>query len=55
MSVKSYNNSAYIALRRNLRKNQTDTERKLWQKLRNKQILGLKFFRQYSVGIYILE
>jgi len=41
--------------RRNLRKASTDAERKLWSKLRNKQLSGLKFFRQYSVGSYILD
>lgn len=41
--------------RRNLRKRQTDAEYKLWQHLRNKQINGFKFYRQYSVGSYILD
>jgi ATP-dependent helicase HrpA len=50
-----YNNSNLKERRRNLRKSQTDAERKLWQILRNKQINGLKFFRQYSVGNYILD
>ena len=41
--------------RKELRKNQTDAERILWQKIKNKQINNLKFFRQYSVGPYILD
>ncbi len=41
--------------RRDLRKNLTDAERKLWLKLRNKQLYGLKFFRQYGAGSYILD
>lgn len=41
--------------RRKLRRNQTDAERVLWQKLRNKQLYGMKFFRQYSVDAYILD
>jgi|SRR3989338_4132835 len=41
--------------RRTLRKNFTDAERKLWSKLRSKQLLGFKFFRQYSIGHYILD
>jgi len=40
--------------RRNLRKNFTDAECKIWSKLRSKQ-QGYKFFRQYSVGPYILD
>jgi very-short-patch-repair endonuclease len=37
------------------RKNQTDVEKILWHHLRNKQIEGLKFRRQYPVGSYILD
>jgi len=40
---------------KNLRKNQTDAERKLWRMLRNRQLDGLKFRRQYSVDKYILD
>ena len=41
--------------RRELRKNQTDLERLLWMQLRNKQLEGVKFFRQYSIGAYIVD
>ena len=41
--------------RRELRRNQTDAEKALWAHLRNKQFYGLKFFRQYSIGPYILD
>ena len=37
-----------------LRKNQTDAESLLWAHLRNKQLNDLKFYRQYSVGKYIV-
>jgi very-short-patch-repair endonuclease len=40
---------------RDLRKNQTDAERKLWSKLRNRQLVGVKFRRQFAVGRYILD
>ena len=50
-----YNNASIKDLRRNLRKNQTDVERNLWNILRNRQMRGLKFIRQYSVGTYILD
>ncbi|MCJ7508219.1 MAG: endonuclease domain-containing protein [candidate division Zixibacteria bacterium] len=40
---------------RNLRKNQTDTERKLWSILRNRQLASVKFRRQFSIGRYILD
>jgi len=38
-----------------LRENATDAERKLWSILRSRRMAGLKFFRQYSVGPYILD
>jgi very-short-patch-repair endonuclease len=41
--------------RRELRRNQTDAEKALWAHLRNKQFYGVKFFRQYSIGPYILD
>lgn len=41
--------------RRELRRNQTDAERAFWSKVRNKQFFGMKFFRQYSFGPYILD
>jgi len=41
--------------RRELRRNQSDAERALWARVRNKQFFGMKFFRQYSIGPYILD
>lgn len=41
--------------RQSLRRNHTDAENKLWYHLRNKQFLGMKFFRQYGVGPYIAD
>ncbi len=38
-----------------LRRNQTDAEKKLWSILRNRQLAGVKFRRQFSVGRYILD
>lgn len=40
---------------RSLRKNFTDTERILWQKLRGVQVGGYKFRRQFPIGGYILD
>ncbi len=50
-----YNDPEYKQRRRGLRRNQTDAEKILWMKLRNRQLCGMKFFRQYSFGIYILD
>ena len=49
------NDPALKQRRRELRRNQSDAERALWAKLRNKQFFGMKFFRQYSIGPYILD
>ncbi|MBT9129979.1 MAG: hypothetical protein DDT41_00243 [candidate division WS2 bacterium] len=38
-----------------LRKSQTDAERKLWSILRNRQLCGIKFRRQFSIDRYILD
>ena len=40
---------------RTLRRNQTDAEKKLWTILRNRQLNGIKFRRQFPVGKYILD
>ncbi len=50
-----YNNPDKKNFRKSLRKTQTEAERKIWNCVRNKKLLGLKFFRQYSVGDYILD
>ena len=40
---------------RSLRRKQTDIERALWSILRNRQLQGVKFRRQFPVGKYILD
>jgi adenine-specific DNA-methyltransferase len=40
---------------RELRRNLTDGEKKLWRLLRNRQLVGVKFRRQFSIGSYILD
>ena len=40
---------------KNLRKNSTIQEQKLWSLIRNKQLKGLKFTRQYPIGNYIVD
>jgi len=44
-----------IAFARGLRQKQTDAERLLWGKLRNKQLEGAKFRRQQPIGPYIVD
>jgi very-short-patch-repair endonuclease len=40
---------------RKLRRNQTEAERIMWQYLRNRQFLGIKFRRQQIIGEYIVD
>lgn len=40
---------------RHLRRNQTNGERALWQKLRAKRCHGLKFRRQVNIGPYVVD
>jgi len=49
------NDPALKQRRRELRRNQTETEKTLWAYLRKRQLYGMKFFRQYSIGPYILD
>ena len=42
-------------LARELRKNQTPQEKKVWDMLRNHQIYGYEFRRQYPIGDYIVD
>jgi len=38
-----------------LRKNQTDAEKVLWQQLRNRRLKGYKFKRQVPINHYIVD
>jgi very-short-patch-repair endonuclease len=50
------NNLKYLKQnRRNLRNNLTPAEAALWKLLKSKQLEGIKFRRQHSVGNYILD
>ena len=40
---------------RSLRHNSTDAERLLWQRLRNRQLAGLKFRRQEPIGSFVVD
>jgi len=51
----TYNDPIFKERRRFLRRDQTEAEERLWQCLRNRKLNGYKFFRQYSVGPYILD
>jgi very-short-patch-repair endonuclease len=40
---------------RSLRSNPTDSEQRLWSRLRRKQILGVQFYRQRPIGRYVVD
>ena len=49
-----YNKNLKI-LARDLRKNMTDAERRLWSKIRRKQLKEFQFYRQKNIGDYIVD
>ena len=40
---------------RDLRKNPTEAEKKVWSKLRNRQLENYRFYRQFVIGCYIVD
>lgn len=50
-----FNKTSEKEKRRNLRNNMPSAEALVWSKLRNSQVLGHKFRRQYSVGPYVID
>ncbi|OGY50816.1 MAG: hypothetical protein A3J65_02555 [Candidatus Buchananbacteria bacterium RIFCSPHIGHO2_02_FULL_45_11b] len=50
-----YNKNDNLDIRRKLRLNSTKSEIILWQQLRNKRFLNLKFKRQYGIDNYIVD
>jgi very-short-patch-repair endonuclease len=50
-----FNRSSEKGVRRRLRKEMPKAEVLLWSRLRARQLLGVKFRRQYSVGPYCID
>ncbi|MCF8262619.1 MAG: endonuclease domain-containing protein [Melioribacteraceae bacterium] len=50
-----FNRTEMKETRRKLRRNQTIAEKNMWSQLRNRQFLGLKFRRQYSIDRYVID
>lgn len=48
-------NSTTYENARHLRKVKTEAEEKLWQSIRNRKVMNLKFRRQHPFGKYILD
>lgn len=55
ITLQQYNRPELKELRRNLRTYGTAAEATLWNILKNKQVNGLRWRRQFSVGPYILD
>ncbi len=56
MAFHKLHNRKYLKeFRRSLRNNSTSAEAVLWTKLSRKQVAGLKFRRQHSIGNYIVD
>lgn len=55
MKTQLFNRTELKKNRRALRNNLTSSEATLWLLLKNKQLDGRRFRRQYSVGSYILD
>ena len=53
--TKIFNKSSEKQKRQTLRNNSSKAEQMLWSKPCEKQLLGYKFRRQYSVGPYVID
>ena len=53
--TKHYNKSSEKEKRRKLRQNSTRSEDLVWRFLRDRQMFGYKFRRQYSIDQYVLD
>jgi very-short-patch-repair endonuclease len=49
-----FNHESKKLLRRQLRKNSTETEKILWEFLRKRR-MGIKFTRQFSIGPFVVD
>lgn len=50
-----YNRNKDKEKRRILRKNMTEAEKELWNKIRNKKMMAFRFLRQYSIDGFIID
>jgi very-short-patch-repair endonuclease len=53
--TKAFNKKEHKLRRRSLRKNMPNAEVILWSKIKNRQMHGERFLRQYGVDEYILD
>lgn len=55
MPLFRYNDPRFLLRRRALRRSATLAETRFWTRVRKKQFMGLKFWRQYGIGPYIVD
>ena len=55
MKERRKNRPEELTERRSLRTNGTKEEAMMWKVLKNRQVSGIRFRRQFSVGAYILD
>ena len=55
MNKRTHNQPAQKEQRRQLRTRGTSAEARLWLMLKNRQLDGMRFRRQFSIGPYILD
>mgnify|MGYP001344903047 CR=1 FL=1 len=53
--TKFYNKQRYTEIRKKLRNNATNAEIILWKKIRNKQLYGYRFRRQFGIENYVVD
>jgi very-short-patch-repair endonuclease len=53
--TKHFNKSSEKAKRKKLRQNSTEAEILIWRFIRNRQIQGFKFKRQYSIDHFVID
>lgn len=53
--IKNETRPTIIRIRQNMRSNATDAERLMWQLLRAKRFMNLKFRRQHVIAPYIVD
>ena len=50
-----YNKTSEREKRRLLRNNMPPAEQIVWERLRNRQVEGCKFRRQYSIDVFVVD
>jgi very-short-patch-repair endonuclease len=50
-----FNKSSMKEIRRGLRQASTESEALLWEELRGRKFLGVKFKRQFSIGSFVVD